>query len=143
MDLVLVASLLRRGRQLAGLSDGMTLLALGFGLVPLLGAALSPWSLVPCLLLIGLGMLHKYWAIRVALDADLFAHLANSQDLAADTQALDRALFDHGLKPQPVDARTWPVRSRAALALLRRQGLCLGLQLTVALATLLILSIKG
>ena len=143
MNLQLTASLLARGRQLERLSDGITLLALGVGLAPLLGAALPPLGSLLCALLLALGVLHKYWAIRVALDAELFAHLAQSQDLAADTQALDRALFDHGLKPQPTDARTWPVRSRAALGLLRRQALCLGLQLTVALATLLILSIKG
>ena len=33
--------------------------------------------------------------------------------------------------------------SRAALALLRRQAVCLGLQLSLALATLLTLPLKG
>nr|WP_314482303.1 hypothetical protein [uncultured Pseudomonas sp.] len=143
MGLLLVAAVLRRGRQLEWFSDGLTLLALGIGLAPLLGATLQSLATVPCLMLAGLGVLHKYLAIRVALDADLFERMAASHDLPADTQALDRALYEHGLKPQPADARNWPARSQAALGLLRRQALCLSLQLTVALATLLILSIKG
>ncbi|MNW05783.1 hypothetical protein D3C71_2020870 [compost metagenome] len=79
----------------------------------------------------------------MAVDAELFAHLAASHDLAADTQALDRALFELKLKPQAADSRAWPARSQAALALLRRQAVCLGLQLSLALATLLTLPLKG
>jgi hypothetical protein len=80
-----------------------------------------------------LGLAHKYWAIRVALDADLFARLGASGDLPADTQALDHALFDQRLKPAASDPRDWPTRSRAALALLRRQALCLALQVALML----------
>ncbi|MEX5624486.1 hypothetical protein ABFV62_30635, partial [Pseudomonas syringae] len=80
-----------------------------------------------------------YWAIRVAVDAELFTHLASSNDLVADTQALARALFELKLKPQATHARAWPQRSQAALTLLRRQAVCLGLQLSLALATLLTL----
>ena len=69
--------------------------------------------------------------------------LPASRDLAADTQALDHALFELKLKPQAADTRAWPARSRAALGLLRRQAVCLGLQLSLALATLLTLPLKG
>jgi hypothetical protein len=143
MNLQLTASLLARGSQLERLSDGITLLALGVGLAPLLGASLPPLGSLLCALLLALGVLHKYWAIRVALDAELFAHLGASQDLPADTQALDRALFDLNLKPHAKDSRDWPARSQAALALLRRQAMCLGLQLLLALATLLTLPFTG
>ncbi|AVH36916.1 hypothetical protein AL532_11570 [Pseudomonas monteilii] len=143
MNLRVVASLLGRGKQLERLSDGLTLLALAYGLTPLLGLPLAPLASVLCSVLLALGMLHKYWAIRVAIDAELFAHLANSEDLAADTQALDHALFELKLKPQATDGRTWPARSQAALGLLRRQAVCLGLQLSLALATLLTLPLKG
>jgi hypothetical protein len=143
MNLLVVASLLSRGKQLERLSDALTLLALAYGLAPLLGGTLHPLASLLCIVLLALGVLHKYWAIRVAVDAELFSHLANSNDLSADTQALDRALFELKLKPQAADARTWPARSQAALALLRRQALCLGLQLSLALATLLALPFKG
>ncbi|WEK31788.1 MAG: hypothetical protein P0Y58_06225 [Candidatus Pseudomonas phytovorans] len=143
MNLRVVASLLGRGKQLERMSDGLTLLALAYGLAPLLGAPLQPRASLLCGVLVALGLLHKYWAIRVAIDAELFTHLAISNDLASDTQALDRALFKLKLKPQAKDARTWPERSQAALSLLRRQAVCLGLQLSLALATLLILPLKG
>ncbi|MBV4489864.1 hypothetical protein [Pseudomonas oryzicola] len=143
MSLLVVASLLGRGKQLERLSDGLTLLALAYGLAPLLNAPLQPLASLLCIVLVVLGVLHKYWAIRVAVDADLFAHLVKSPDLSADTQALDRALFELKLKPQAADSRAWPARSQAALALLRRQAVCLGLQLSLALATLLTLLLKG
>ncbi|MGE8061731.1 hypothetical protein [Pseudomonas sp. NPDC089547] len=143
MNLRVVASLLGRGKQLECLSDGLTLLALAYGLAPLLGLPLHPLTSLLCSVLLALGVLHKYWAIRVAIDAELFAHLANSADLPADTQALDRALFELKLKPQATDSRAWPARSQAALGLLRRQAVCLGLQLSLALATLLTLPLKG
>ncbi|MFK0093096.1 hypothetical protein [Pseudomonas sp. NPDC090592] len=143
MNLLVVASLLGRGKQLERLSDGLTLLALAYGFAPLLNATLHPLATLLCCVLLALGVLHKYWAIRVAIDAELFARLANSSDLAADTQALDRALFELKLKPQAADTRAWPARSQAALGLLRRQAVCLGLQLSLALATLLTLLLKG
>lgn len=133
MKLSVIACLLARGRQLERLSDGITLLALAFSVAPLFGAALTPLTKALCITLLLLGLAHKYWAVRVALDAELFAWLAASSDLPADTQALDRALFDLRLKPSASDSRDWPARSQAALGLLRRQGLCLVLQVLLAL----------
>jgi len=143
MNLHLVASLLARGAQLERLSDGVTLLALAYGLAPLLGAQLHPLTTLLCAMLLMLGLMHKYWAIRVALDADLFAHLGASSDLPADTRHLDHALFDLHLKPQREDSRDWPARSQAALSLLRRQAMCLALQLVLALTTLLTVPFIG
>ncbi|NIE76496.1 hypothetical protein F3J45_18835 [Pantoea sp. Ap-967] len=143
MNLQLIASLLQRGRQLERWSDGISLVALAYGLAPLAGAAVQPGGTMLCIALLLLGGLHKYWAIRVALDAALFAHLAASNDLAADTQALDQALHGLKLKPQASDTRDWPTRSQGALALLRRQVSCLGLQVLLVLATLLTLPFTG
>lgn len=133
MNLRLVASLLARGRQLERLSDGMTLLAIACSLAPLFGVALASPAYALCVALLVIGLAHKYWAIRVALDAELFTHLAASSDLPADTQALDRALHELRLKPSASDSRQWPARSQAALALLRRQALCLAVQVLLVL----------
>lgn len=133
MNLHVVASLLARGRQLERLSDGITLLALASSLAPLLGLPLSTLARVLCAALLVIGLAHKYWAIRVALDAELFARLGASTDLPTDTQALDRALFDLRLKPTVSDTRDWPARSQAALALLHRQAMCLAVQIVLAL----------
>lgn len=135
MNLPVVASLLARGRQLERLSDGITLLALACSLTPLLGIPLHPFTRLLCAALLVIGLAHKYWAIRVALDAELFAQLGASADLPADTEALDRALFELRLKPTHHDPRDWPGRSQAALALLRRQALCLAVQVLL-IATL-------
>lgn len=133
MNLFVTASLLARGRQLERLSDGITLLALACSLAPLLGLPLALLPRLLCGLLLLLGLAHKYWAMRVALDAELFARLASSADLAADTQALDHALHTLRLKPKASDSRDWPARSQGALALLRRQALCLALQVLLIL----------
>lgn len=143
MNLHVVASLLGRGRQLERWSDGLSLLALAYGLAPLLGAQLATAATAFCVLLLGLGVLHKYWAVRVALDAELFRTLGASKDLQADTQRLDRALFELNLKPSASDGRDWPARSQAALALLRRQALCLAVQLALVLITLVTLPFIG
>ena len=143
MNLLVIACLLRRGAQLERWSDGISLVAMAYGLAPLAGIHAPPLGTLLCIALLILGGLHKYWAIRVALDAELFARLATSIDLASDTQALDRALHGLNLKPQASDTRDWPTRSQAALTLLRRQAACLGLQLLLTLTTLLTLPFTG
>ena len=76
MELQVVASLLRRGRSLDQLSTGLTCVGVLFGLAQLLMASIAPIYLLLSLWMIILGLLQKYWALRVAFDADLFALLA-------------------------------------------------------------------
>jgi len=57
MNLRVVASLLGRGKQLERLSDGLTLLALAYGLAPLLGAPLQPLASLLCGVLLVLGVM--------------------------------------------------------------------------------------
>jgi len=138
MQLTLVAGLLRRGRGLDLLSNALTLLALAYGLAPLLGSPPSAASAVVCGLLVMLGIAQKYWAIRVALDAELFARLAgDTARLAMHATDLDQAL--HSLNLQPTDAapRDWLQRSHAALRLLRLQTTWLVAQLLLALVVIL------
>lgn len=133
MHLHLLASLLRRGRALDGLSSGLTLLALLIGLAPLLGAAAQPVNALFCALLVGLGLSEKYWALCVALDAELFQRLAAApEQLPRRTAELDQALAQLGLQPPGMAARPWDERSRGALRLLRLQALCLLAQLLLA-----------
>ncbi|MEO6675821.1 MAG: hypothetical protein ABIO21_00475 [Pseudomonas sp.] len=138
MELQVVASLLRRGRSLDQLSTGLTLLGLLFGLLQLLlitpvalGLSLSAWLIV-------LGLLQKYWAFRVAFDADLFALVARDADALPDrTQALDHALQSLGLQPANRAGRPWVERQRGALKLLRNQAVLLLAQVLPALAVIL------
>lgn len=138
MQLALVAGLLRRGRGLDLLSNALTLLALAYGLAPLLGTPGSAPSAVVCGLLVMLGLAQKYWAIRVALDAELFARLAGDPTrLAMHTTDLDQALHGLGLQATDAPPRDWLQRSRAAVRLLRLQAAWLVAQLLLALVVIL------
>ena len=138
--LALTADLLQRGRQIERLSDGISLLALAFGLAPLLVAARHPQLAgMLCALLLLTGLAQKYYALRVALDAQLFASLSNDAGrLSSRTRALDQALHELGLKTAGRE-RDWQARCRGALGLLRNQASCFALQVVLALLGLLIL----
>lgn len=128
-DLLLVATLLRRGRSLDHCSGALSLIAVLVGLSPLFGAPTSLGLALFCVLLLMVGLAQKYWALRVALDAELFAQLAEAgEQLDSQTQALDQALQRLKLQPAEHDARSWNQRSHGALGLLRKQALCLLLQ---------------
>lgn len=134
-DLLLVAALLRRGRSLDHLSTALSLIAMLFGLVPLLGPALAP----VCALVLLTGLAEKYWALRVALDAELFQRLAQAgEQLDEQTQTLDRALQRLGLQRDRQPERGWDSRCQGALTLLHRQALSLLLQLSVVLLAILV-----
>ncbi|WP_068828775.1 hypothetical protein [Pseudomonas sp. BMS12] len=139
-QLALVASLLRRGRNLDRLSTGLTLLALAYGLAALLGATQSATASLLCGLLLMLGLAQKYWALRVALDAELFQHLADtSTELPQRTADLDQALLTLGLQAKPSSPRDGNQRSHGALRLLRLQAAWLVAQLLLALAIILVM----
>jgi hypothetical protein len=139
MQLHIVASLLRRGQTLDNLSTGMTLIGLFFGLAQLLITLPTPLFLIAAAAIVLLGLIEKYYALRVAFDADLFLKVASDdQRLAERTEALDQALVM--LKFQSVDksGRSWALRSQGALKLLRQQVLFLAVQLLVMLGAILI-----
>lgn len=139
MSLLLIASLLRRGRQLDQLSTGLTLLGLAGGLLPLLIGRGNLLMALPCVLLILFGLVQKYWAIRVALDAELFATLAaDPTQRQARLAELDAALVELHLQPTTQAARPWDARIRGAWHLLRLQALWLGVQLFLALIMILV-----
>ncbi|WP_437879860.1 hypothetical protein [Pseudomonas sp. LRF_L74] len=133
-NLALVAALLRRGRALDSVSTGFTLVALASGLICQLNALSAPL----CALLLVAGLLQKYWAVRVALDAELFQALANSSDLAADSQGLDRALIDNGLVASAQTTRSWPSRCQGALKLLKYQAATVVFQFFLGIVAVLV-----
>ncbi|GGU65278.1 hypothetical protein GCM10009504_22800 [Pseudomonas laurentiana] len=134
MHLRLVVSLLRRGRDLDRFSTVLTVLALLVGLAPLCGVAPSLFAALLAVLLLLCGLIQKYFALRVALDADLFACMTappHAFDLKAD--ALDNALHELGLQPAATVSRSLFQRSRGALRLLRFQALCVCAQCLIVL----------
>ena len=134
MQLQVVASLLRRGRSLDQLSTGLTLLGVLFGLAQLLMVSITPICLLLSLWMIVLGLLQKYWALRVAFDADLFALMAKDIERTGE---LDQSLQSLGLQPANRTSRPWTERQRGALKLLRKQAYLLGAQVLLTLAVIL------
>ena len=134
MELQVVASLLRRGRSLDQLSTGLTLLGVLFGLAQLLMASITPICLILSLWMIVLGLLQKYWALRVAFDADLFDLMARDPDR---TPALAPAMPRPGLQSAKRAGRPWNERGRGALKLLRKQAYLLAAQLVLTVAVIL------
>lgn len=131
-DLLLVAALLRRGRSLDRFSSALSLVAVLFGLAPWLGAPPSLILALLCAALLIAGLAEKYWALRVALDAELFQRLAEAgEQLDSQTHALDQALQNLGLQNAQQAGRSWSLRSQGALGLLRKQALCLLLQIVI------------
>ncbi|HHX33856.1 MAG TPA: hypothetical protein GX719_01105 [Gammaproteobacteria bacterium] len=79
-----------------------------------------------------LGIVEKYWAQRVAIDAELFKVLAaEAQNLEHVVLQLDTALCDLGLATDKAEERSIAQRCQGALGLLRRQIICLGAQITL------------
>ena len=139
MQLHIVASLLRRGKALDNLSTGLTLLCVGFGLVQLLITVPNALLMVVVVIGVLLGILEKYYAIRVGFDADLFHMVASDPQWLTDrTAAMDDALAQLGLVPVDKNARSWASRSQGALKLLRQQLLFLAVQLLVLLSAIVI-----
>lgn len=133
MGLFTCARLLEQGKRLDGFSTGISLLALGGALYSaLLGGGLIAGLLVLVLLC---GVLEKYFAIRVALDAALFSRMAEAGDeLDSQSHEMDAGLIGLGLMPATAAGRDWRLRSQGALRLLRWQASALLGQ--VLLATL-------
>lgn len=134
MQLKVFASLLRRGRTLDIFSTGLTLLGVLLGLGQMLMA--SPQLLLGTVAssLFIFGIAQKYYAVRVAFDADLFESIAqHPEQIPERTVALDAALMALSMLPVDKVGRSWELRGQGALKLLRLQlaYLCLQLLVTV------------
>lgn len=140
LHLALVSSLLKRGASLDQISSLLTVLGLLFSLAPLLGGMLNSALVLAGLMLVLLGIYQKYWALRVALDADLLTALASHKDIGLAGCELDNALQQLGLAPDNLPERSILSRSQGALRLLRYQALCLGGQVSLLLAGALVAS---
>ena len=138
MQLQVTASLLRRGDSLDRLSTGLTLLGALLGLSQYVLSNPGTWGVTCSSGLLVLGLWQKYWAVRVAFDADLFQRLARSAaDLGERTQALDQALTALNLQSAERAGPPWSQRIAGALKLLRRQASLVAAQVLLTLVFIL------
>ncbi|MCC4588369.1 hypothetical protein JWH11_08830 [Xanthomonas melonis] len=141
MTLATMRAVLRQG----GMLDRFSLLLLAAA-IALLGVAEAPPLIqLSYGLSVLAGMLQRYWAFRVGLDADLLdgviaqlAHRGGSEDAAA--QQLDAALHAVGLVATPPSPRDWSARWNGMRRLLRWQLLSVAVQ-TLALVAALALRV--
>ncbi len=131
-EAAVTAALLRQGRLLDGCSSALLLVGAAAGLVQLLGARQDLWLAAICLGLVLTGLVQKYWALRVAFDAELFERL-DRLTLAE----LDAALQSLGLLADGKGGRALGERCQGALRLLKNQALLLGLQTLLLLGGLI------
>ncbi len=129
LSLEIVSILLRQGQLLDRLSRAITVAAL-VGLVvcgvlldrpPVFGMVLMGAVIV-------MGVIELWFAVRVAIDADLFHCLADDPDWAA----LDAALVELDMIPASKTGRAAKPRIAGARRLLRFQSLALIVQLVLA-----------
>jgi hypothetical protein len=101
-------------------------------LIALFAGQMRPdsWNLVAAALglTVLLGLAELYFAFRVGFDAALFRELATGAALTGLDQ-LDASLTWLGLRPKAAGSRPLDDRIGGARKLLRRQTLCLALQL--------------
>ncbi|MFK3797429.1 hypothetical protein [Pseudomonas sp. NPDC088444] len=98
-------------------------------------APFNPWISGFGTALLIMGLLQKYWAIRVSFDAHLMQRLADHpQPLTDKTKALDHALTALALQPEEKAGRPWDKRIGNTLRLLRRQVTLLAAQIVLTLS---------
>lgn len=137
MRLKIIASLLRRGQILDIFATGLTLLGILLGLGQMFIASPQPLPSTVAASLFILGVAQKYYALRVAFDADLFESMArHSEQIPERTVALDAALIALSVLPEDKAGRSWALRCQGALKLLRLQLAYLCLQLLVTIVGL-------
>jgi hypothetical protein len=127
------AALLEQGRALDRLSRLLTAAAVVLLLLLALFADQTPPDLsgplaMALALTALLGLAELYFAFRVGFDAALFRQLA-ADPTPTGLETLDASLAELGLRPATAGSRPLAERIRGARKLLRRQALCLALQL--------------
>lgn len=135
MQCHVVAILLRRGRAIDNAAGVLTLIGLLTVLASWWGVHLNFWFSVAALIMVLLGLMQKYWAARVAIDAELFSLLATKNHHTTEALAeLDYVLQQLSLAPITEHTRSLEDRGRGALRLLRWQLICFSTQVIFMVA---------
>lgn len=121
----IAASYLRQGRGIDWVSRGLTLLGAAGILIGTYASA-PLWITGLAALVVLLGLVQSFFALRAGFDADIFSHLASNGFSTTNFDgAMKRlALFAEDRAPRPMSAR-----ARAAMVLVRRQAVFLALQI--------------
>jgi hypothetical protein len=134
-----MATVLRRGRMLHAVSAPVTVTS--FIAAPTLAVFGGPSLLtIDASITFIAGLIEAFFAVRVALDADLFDDLAKGR---LDLDSLDTALERVGLASGQKVGRPLAARLDGARRLLRMQAGWLLLQLATTVAVMLLIGIRA
>ncbi|MCW0373157.1 hypothetical protein [Xanthomonas sacchari] len=134
LELRTMAAVLRQGASLDRLSLALLVVALLLGAwYPGHGAMLAAAC---CGVSALAGLLQRYWAARVGLDADLLEAVLAEPDLPRAGADLDAVLQRLGLLRTLPPPRDWLARWQGMRRLLRRQLLCFALQMLALVVAL-------
>lgn len=125
-----VASLLEQGKQIDHVSSVISFTVLLMCIVILF----IPYSfmLITGLLIISVGLIEKYYAARVSLDAKLFSYLAEDiEQLVKRITQLDNILVSLSLVKELKQPRSLESRQQGAIVLLKKQLLCCLIQIVI------------
>ena len=110
---------------------------------------ISRLQMVAFFIIVLVGFAQKYYAIRVSLDAEIFAQLAGMMtvepktcEIESELRDLDNAMLHLGLIKASEGVRSLSDRCQGAFKLLKSQTGCLAIQCVVLLCTLLVQVIK-
>lgn len=136
--LVTFCSLLGLSKKLDNFSQLLTILVIGIGMI-------ASWWFhavllsIFCAVIFIIGVIAKYYALRLSLDKTLFDYLSqNPEQLSEILLELDEALVSFNLiKPNSQSPRTFVDRQHGTIQLLKKQLIMLIIQLLLLIVTLL------
>lgn len=139
IDMVTFCSLLALSKPLDVFSTLLTMLALTIGLLTS-QIDLSLLVSMDCLVVFMIGLVEKYYALRIAFDKKLFAYLAkHSQQLPEQLKQLDHTLANLNLiKVIPSPTRPMTERQKGTMKILKKQSIMLGLQIIALIAVIIV-----
>jgi hypothetical protein len=148
MNLLLQVSLLKCGVVIDRTSFCFTLLSVVM-LFLQSSLLINKFQMIAFFILVLVGIMQKYYAIRVSLDAELFAQLAKvitaepkNCEIESELRDLDSAMLHLGLIKTNEDVRSLLDRCQGAFKLLKSQVACLAVQSMLLLSILLVQVIK-
>jgi len=108
------------------ISKQIDLFSMLLSLLVVFVALLSSWAIpltIICLMIFILGLISKYYAIRIDFDRKLFVYLSEHVDhLPEELLAMDKALVNLQLiKPSQFNSRTIVDRQKGILSLFKKQ----------------------
>lgn len=136
-SLVTFCSLLAISKQIDSFSQLLTVLAIGIGIIVSWCLSSLPLVILSCLVFI-VGVLGKYFALRLCFDKNLFDYLVNHiEHLPKNLVELDEALVKLNLiKSDSVPSRSINDRQYGTLKLLQKQVIILIIQVLLLILTL-------